>query len=410
MKRRLWLLGKGQLRPVLLGPGVRMLAIAGHFAARGWKVELAMDACARTLPPGVSFHPLRASLIGEIRPGDAVLVTTFLPPALLLKLAFSRLPYHVDFYNVGAMETLETAQHRRWPLGLSIRRRSAAKYRLLLSSASRFCFSTRPQITFVAGMLYDRCAPRWARLATRLPARSQLVPMGVDDTPWTAGRTNPYPEALRNRPIFLWGGGIWSWFDVPTLLRAFQKLQERNHPACLYFLAGRNPSGLAAQNAPVQAAIDGARELGILDRNVFFHNGAVTTEEVPAYLEHAAAAALANPASIESLGCWRTRLLPAMWAGKPLVVSGYDPLSAAMAEVGAARLVPAGDANALADAIAAVADDPTLRKTMSEASCKAGENFRWSRLLAGLEEDLTSPVEERPRPRLIDALRYLAGI
>jgi glycosyltransferase involved in cell wall biosynthesis len=237
--------------------------------------------------------------------------------------------------------------------------------------------------------------------------------MGVADENWTTGRKNPYPLELQDRPIFLWGGGIWSWFDIDTLLQAFRQLHERKHPACLYFLAGSNASGLMAQNTPVQKAISIAKDLGILGKNVFFHHGAVATEDVPAYLEHSMAAVLSNPASIESLGCWRTRLLQTLWAGKPLVTSGFDPLSSHMAGNGAARIVEAGDATAFAKALAEVADDGNLRASMSQASAKVGEHLRWSRLLDGLEEDISSDTsfsDPRRRPSLLDALRYLAGI
>lgn len=413
MGNRLWLLGKGKLGKVLLGGGVRTIEMAKFFSTQGWEVILAMDACERELPQGVRFETLDSRLFAQFQPGDAIVTTTFLPPLFLFRLLFSRIPFQLDFFTTGAMENLETIRHSGWLKGLMVRRRTAAKYRLLLSRAELVYFSTRQQLAFVAGMLYDRHEPRWAHIASRLPAVSRVVPMGVSDEPWTTGRANPYLPRLQDRPVFLWGGGIWSWYDLETLLGAFKLLQDEGHPACLYFLAGRNTSGLAALDAPVQKARDLSDRLGLTGRSVFFHMDPIAYQDVPAYLEHSVSGVMSNPATVESLGSWRTRLLQTLWAGKPLVASGYDPLTSQMAEAGAALMVEAGDVTGLSQALRRVADEPQLREEMSRGSFAVGSKHRWSRILSDLEKDLKAPGafgNSGHRPSLLDALRFLIGI
>jgi glycosyltransferase involved in cell wall biosynthesis len=413
MGQRLWLLGKGKLGKVLLGGGIRTIEMATFFSRRGWEVILAMDACERDLPEGVRFEQLDSKLFAQFRPGDAVVTTTFLPPIFLMRLLFSRIPFQLDFFTTGAMENLETIRHSGWLKGLMVRRRTAAKYRLLLARAELVYFSTRQQLAFVAGMLYDRHEPRWAHIASRLPACSRVVPMGVSDEAWTTGRANPYLPELQNRPIYLWGGGIWSWYDLETLLGAFKLLQDEGHPACLYFLAGKNTSGLTALDAPVQNARDLSDRLGLTGKSVFFHMEPIAYQDVPAYLEHSIAGVMSNPATVESLGSWRTRLLQTLWAGKPLVASGYDPLTSQMAEAGASLMVEAGDIHGLRDALKRVADDPALRQEMSRGSFAVGAKHRWSRILGDLEKDLLAPDAFQKvghRPSIVDAFRFLAGI
>ena len=83
-----------------------------------------------------------------------------------------------------------------------------------------------------------------------------------------------------------------------------------------------------------------------------------------------------------------------------------------MADAGAARVVAAGDAKAFSEALIEIADNSDLQTAMSRASAKVGEHLRWSRLLAGLEEDITSNAafsDSRNRPSILDALRYLTG-
>lgn len=381
--KRLWLLNRGRIGKILLGPSVRSIEMARAAVSRGFEVHLCMDGCEGSLPAGVQFHALSADSIRAIAPGDRILTTIFLDVRCLRALLDSSHSFDVDFYCVGALENLATESGLSSVRLFQGRRRTARRYRWLLESANRILVSNPEQIAFLGGTLFADGHGNACATATSLPSRSLVVPMGVSGHPFPTGSPNPYPKEIQERRIYLWGGGIWAWFDVATLLKAFALLKNRGSDACLFFLTGSNPSGLSSQNAPAEKAIELARELEILGTHVYFLEGGVSPRALHSYLEHCWAGAMSNPGSLESLGSWRTRYLDLLWAGKPLVCSGKDPLGALMERHGLAHCVPAGDVAALADALEAplpTEDASALRNALC-----------WDSLLTEWLDSLESP-------------------
>ena len=205
-----------------------------------------------------------------------------------------------------------------------------------------------------------------AEIVGRLPAKCIELPMGVRQLPATDA-PNPYPPPLQDRAICLWGGGIWPWFDIETLLLAFARLPDRDRGPALFFLAGSNHRPDARADDPIVHARKRAAELGILDRNVFFNTIHVAPDQLEPWLRHAAMGVMANPPSWESMVSWRTRYLDLLAARVPLVFSGSDPLGDLMAKAGAALSSPETDPDALATNILAVAGAPEIRRKMSNS-------------------------------------------
>jgi phosphatidyl-myo-inositol alpha-mannosyltransferase len=76
-------------------------------------------------------------------------------------------------------------------------------------------------------------------------------------------------------------------------------------------------------------------------------------------------------------------LVEAMAAGAPVVCSDLPGFKAVAG--GAARLVPRGDAGALADALRGVLTDPTEAAAMSKQSLRMSGLFDWGRIASGVE-------------------------
>lgn len=97
------------------------------------------------------------------------------------------------------------------------------------------------------------------------------------------------------------------------------------------------------------------------------------------------------------------KIFPVMASGVPLVCSGDDEGSRLVADVGAGLTVPAGDAAALADAVAALLDDPERAAALGRTGrAWAVENAGWDRLvgewLRQLEEPATRPLASGSAP------------
>ena len=331
---------------------------------------------------------------------------------MLGDLVASDISFHTDFYCLTAPEIL---RHPHTNPVREFRQRNSRilRYEVILHRSERVYVSNLLQTAFLGGTLFRNLSGRTNRFVDGLPGRVLEFPMGVPDAPLPADPPNPYPAELRTRPVFLWGGGIWSWFDVPTLIRAMKILSELGSDAALFFLGGRKLSGREEHERPIREAIALSEELGLLDRSVFFNERRAEPSELPGYLLHCTAGVMANPPSFESLASWRTRYLDLLWAGKPLVASGTDPLGVRMMEAGAARIAPAGNANRMADEMASLVADPVLAGTMGEASRKLGRSMCWSSVAKPFLDAVADPSAFRTipeKPSRAWMVRYRLGI
>lgn len=403
----IWIFSRGNLGKISLGPMVRVWEMGALALKKGHRVHLCLDGCTADLPDGMTFHPISTALVNSIPLGSRIVASIFLKPRDLKALLDSRHPFDIDFYCVGALEGLESSDGLPFWRRYQGRRRTAMRYRMLLEYAERVYLSTPEQLTFLGGLLFSGGDKTSCALASRLPEKSILMPMGVREEAFPKGTPNPYPTELRARPIFLWGGGIWAWFDIDTLLRAFALLKARGSNAVLFFLCGSNPSGLPSQDAPVEKALDLAREMELTGRNVFFLDRGASSTELPGYLEHCTAGIMANPARLESFGSWRTRLLDLLWAKKPVLTCGYDPLSERMAAHELGFRTRTADAVELADRIDGFDPEAASGNGIEDLSRLLG----WSRTLEPWRKSLDAPFLPRmKRPSRRFWFRYLLGV
>lgn len=410
MTRRVWFLGAQALGEKLLGPGVRLTEMVRASVDAGHEVHVVVESprC-NPFPPGVVPRDWTGFSLDEIRPGDAVVANAYVSFPRLWKLLRSSIPFHLDLYCMTATEMLPQWDAMDVSGAAKSLRKRRLRYVLAASRAETTYVSCREQALVLSGMFLSES--RWdrARLANRIIPSSLEVPMGVRGDVFPAGSANPYPSHLHDRPVFLWGGNLWSWMDLGTLAEAFGILARRGDPATLFLLAGRNRSGRADQDAPAIELEDRCRALGILGTSVVFNEGSVDPSGLAPWLEHARAGVMCNPDTLESQASWRTRYLDLLWAGKPLVASGRDPLGDRMFSAGAALQVDPHRPEALADAISLLSGDPSRAGAMGAASRELGSRLSWSRTLDPMLRSFADPgrfgmVGARPRRR--DLLRY----
>lgn len=362
-------------------------------------------------PEGVVVRDWTGFSLDEIRPGDAVVANAYVSFPRLWKLLRSSIPFHLDLYCMTATEMLPQWDATNEPGAAKSLRKRRLRYVLAASRAETTYVSCREQALVLSGMFLSESAWDRARLANRTIPSSLEVPMGVRGDAFPAGSANPYPRDLQGRPIFLWGGNLWSWMDLGTLAEAFGILARRGDPAVLFLLAGRNRSGRADQDAPALELEERCRALGILGTSVVFNEITVDPSGLAPWLEHARAGVMCNPDTLESQASWRTRYLDLLWAGKPLVVSGRDPLGDRMLSAGAALQVEPHRPEALADAIASLSIDTARAGELGNASRELGRNLSWKRSLEPMLRSLGDPAsfaKTGPVPGPLDLARYFA--
>ncbi|MBV9660167.1 MAG: glycosyltransferase family 4 protein [Acidimicrobiales bacterium] len=202
------------------------------------------------------------------------------------------------------------------------------------------------------------------------PARIRVVPPGIElPSPGSGGdRSGP--------PYILGLGTTEPRKDFPGLVRAFDRLAAR-HPDLELRIAG--PKGWGEDD--LEAAVAGAAHRSRIHRLGWVHDAGRLI---------AGAAVFAYPSVYEGFGF---PPLEAMARGVPVVATATGAVPEVVGE--AAELVPPGDPDALAAAIAGVLDDATRRDRLIAAGRDRAAHFSSRRCgdqLVGLYRDLAASV------------------
>jgi phosphatidyl-myo-inositol alpha-mannosyltransferase len=239
------------------------------------------------------------------------------------------------------------------------------------SDASRFYRLARPVARrvfdglAVALAVSDAAARYHAGALGRSPGTFRVVPNGVDVARFADAE--PFPD-LRDpdRPALLFVGRLERRKGLEPLVRAFTRLKA-DRPALRLLVVGDGPErDRCASLLPSR-----------LREDVTFL-GRVGHDDLPRY--YATADLYVAPSlGGESFGIV---LLEAMAAGRPIVASDIPGYRSVASDGRQGRLVAPGDPAALADAIATLLDNPSLRAAMAADGRRTVAPYDWAQVAA----------------------------
>jgi glycosyltransferase involved in cell wall biosynthesis len=149
-------------------------------------------------------------------------------------------------------------------------------------------------------------------------------------------------------------------------MEAMRILAQRAPGIHLVLFAGRHPTEGHIETSGARKTRALANEFQLDGRSVHFIDDYVPYQERGRYLAECDAAVSTHRANLESRFACRTRLLDCVWAGLPIVCTEGDVMAEMVARHGFGIVVPAGDAEAVANAIERVSTDVDFA-----ASCRA---------------------------------------
>src|SRR5438876_1778160 len=200
--------------------------------------------------------------------------------------------------------------------------------------------------------------------------------------------------------LLLWAGGLWQWLDPLTVIREVAEAAKQQPNIRLVFLGAQDPN---PNNRPMSMAEESrslARELGLLDKHVFFYPVWAPYEQRQNFLLEADVGISAHPASVESRYAFRTRVLDYIWAGLPMILSQGDYFGDFVVRERVGPALPPGDVMAWKEAILALADNPDLRQEMRSRLQALAPRFYWEAVAAPLVEYCNQPYNTRRASRL----------
>jgi len=189
--------------------------------------------------------------------------------------------------------------------------------------------------------------------------------------------------------VVIWGGGLYSWFDPLTLIRAIGVLAARRPTVRLFFQGTQHPG--VAQMGIVDQSRALAAELGLLGTSVFFNETWVPYEERQNYLLEADAGVSTHHVHLETALAFRTRILDYLWAGLPMVVTTGDSFAELVEHEQLGIAVPPEDVAALADALERVLFDKEFAAAAVARIQTVRSRFHWQEVLAPLVAYLRDP-------------------
>jgi glycogen(starch) synthase len=207
------------------------------------------------------------------------------------------------------------------------------------------------------------------------PERIRVIPSGVTPSAFAGDPPDPFPDA--GHPRIVYAGRLARSKGVATLVDAAARLQTQG------------ASVLIVGDGPDRSALERSiRRRGIGDRVRI--TGFLPHRAIPAVLRHADVFCL--PALCEELG---TVLLEAMQAGVPIVASDTGGIPGVVG--GAARLVPPGDANALAGALDALIAGRDEAARLAAAAAERARAWDWAELAGDVLDAYEAAAEAHGR-------------
>lgn len=221
-----------------------------------------------------------------------------------------------------------------------------------------------------------------------------VVPFGL--SPQAPVRTGPGLRSTldgigETDHVILWAGGVYSWFDPLTLVRAIEQLRQHRGDVRLVFLGMKHPN-------PEVAEMDiGARTmllsdtLGLTDKHVFFNEHWVPFEDRQNWLLDANCGVTTHFEHVETTFAFRTRVLDYLWAGLPIVTTDGDAFADLVREERLGVVVPAEDVDALAAALEKSLYDEEFAAGCVERIAAVAQRYAWPEALKPLVEFCRNP-------------------
>jgi glycosyltransferase involved in cell wall biosynthesis len=364
----------------LTGVAIRAIELARVLSAHAEVTVAGLTPSQISDLPVISYErfgdPRRSHLAAHINESDFIVAQ---PPWPLLAHAMRRSPARLiyDLYDPEPLEVIERLRaSRRLLRRLSYMLTTDRVLDGLASADHLMCASEKQRDFWLGAMLAERLISTRAYDADpSLRSRLDTVPFGLPVSPPMSrggGPRSVLPGIREDDELVLWNGGIWAWLDASAAIRAIALLRDRRRSVRLVFMGS---SALPAARQAERDARQLADALGVLDREVFFNDTWVDYERRADWLLEASCVLSTQQDHLETRFAFRTRMLDALWARRPIVCTTGDDLAQLVAREDLGEVVPAGMPEALATAIERVLERGT--SSYAQRLAAAAERFTW---------------------------------
>lgn len=336
------------------------------------------------------------SLLAKLIRENDVIVAQRLEPLLLPLVVKLRKPTVIDMYSPYPVESLAWLADRDIGLRRLFSVTELSMARLQLQVGDFFLCATERQRDFWIGALatLGRMTPSYYDQDENLEGLISVVPFGLpSDKPQ---HTKQVLKGVDKRvqaadKLLIWNGGLWSWLDPLTLIRAVSEIAKTRDDVKLFFMGGKSPNPNLFAMTMYDKSIQLSQDLGLYDHQIIFNEDWIPYEERQNYLLEADIGVSVHHQHIETRLSFRTRILDCIWANLPVVVSDGDSVSTLVRDNGLGSVVAPGDAQKLAQAILELLDSPDQIAKCKANLTRIAQRLTWQNVITPLRNFCRNP-------------------
>jgi glycosyltransferase involved in cell wall biosynthesis len=389
------------LEPSLTGPTRRIAKLAEALSEHA---SVTLAAPAGSVFPAGPYETLEVSGGGHDRDlatalsAHDVTVTQVLPsPRRLLMARRHARRLVVDMIAPLALEVAEIVADER-------ARRAVVRWRTRemiahLAAADLVLCSNEKQRDLLIGAALAEGSLDFDGHAVALESRIAVVPHGIDPVP--AGELPALrPEGIApDDRLVIWAGGMWSWLDPLTAIKAIERLRGSRPDVKLSMIGFEHPAESArrAHGPREDEAMRFVRDRG-LDGSVVFTPRWLERDDYLGHLLGADVGVVLHGQGLEGRFASRTRIGDYLSTGLPVVCSRGDTMSEFVAAHDLGRVVEPLDAGGCARAFGELTSGERRRLDTTTAL----EPLRWPNVARPLVEFcLAESAPSRPGPGVL---------
>ena len=413
-RRRILVATGDTLAPKMAGPAIRAWNIARVLSGEHEVRLVTTASCDLSHPDFEIVHAGAQDMASHEQWADVIVFQGFLMHEHPV-LRHTKKVVVVDIYDPFHLEQLEQARDLGETRRREVVQSSTGVLNEQIARGDFFMCASEKQRDFWLGQMaaLGRVNPQVYDQDETLSSLLAVVPFGVAEEPPVPTRPmvkGVIPGIGPDDKVVLWGGGIYNWFDPLTLIRAIAVAKERVPEIRLLFMGVKHPNPAVPEMRMAVAARRLAEELGVSGKEVIFNESWVAYDERQNVLLESDIGVSTHLDHVETAFSFRTRMLDYMWASLPIVCTDGDSLAQLVRERDMGAVVPAGDVDALADALVELLTDPDRAAAVRANVAGVAPEFHWNRALAPLLEFCRAPHRAADLVGAGAAERIAAGV
>ncbi|MCL2323084.1 MAG: glycosyltransferase, partial [Oscillospiraceae bacterium] len=310
----------------------------------------------------------------------------------------------VDLYDPFNIELLES--RKQTPIDRDIEMASYDLYALLeqIRLGDYFICASEYQKEFWLGML--EAYGKFDEQKYNIENIIDIVPFGITNRDPVLSKKLLNSKINNLKPddkVFIWGGGVWNWFDPITIVKAIYEISKVRDDVKLFFLGVKHPNPEVKEMEVLTKTVELSEKLGIKDEFVFFNMDWVPYDTRENYFLESYAGISCHFDHLETRFSFRTRILDYLWCDLPIISTKGDFFGGEIEKHSLGITIEPEDVEDCMNAILRLIDDKEYYKECKQNVKAYKETLRWDKVIEPLEKRLNEDLIKLKEPEKIPA-------